>query len=69
MSREGWQKVFETSLLHQAEIVRDFLENHNIGAILLDKRDSMYHFGLYEIMVHRDNVLRATTLVKNNIEF
>ncbi|MDN5204432.1 DUF2007 domain-containing protein [Fulvivirgaceae bacterium BMA10] len=65
----GWQSVFKTELDFRAEIVKDFLINKDISAVIVDKKDSSYRLGLYEVHVPAEDVLRAINLINNDIKF
>jgi len=62
-----WQTVFSTSLLHKAEIVKGVLEEHNLNPVIIDKQDSMYKFGYFEVLVNPDEVIKAIKIVENEI--
>lgn len=47
----GWEKILETSLSHRAAMIRGLLEDNNIPVVVLNKQDSSYLFGYYEIYV------------------
>lgn len=66
---EKWQKVYKTEIRHRAEIVKAVLEDHDLSPILIDKKDSAYQFGHYEIMVLPENVLVALKLIQDEIIF
>ena len=64
-----WQKVYSTEKIYRAEIVKDTLANHNIVAVVIDKKDTAYQFGHYEVHVKTDDVLWAIKLIENDIQF
>ncbi len=66
---EKWQSIYKTDKLYRAEIVKDFLSDQHIQPIIVDKKDSAYQFGYYEIMVTSDEVLRAIKIIENEIKF
>ena len=66
---KNWQVVFRSSDPYRAEIVKAKLENFEISAVLLNKKDSNYHFGNYEVCVSPDEILRAIKLVEKEIKF
>ena len=45
-------------------MVRQMLTNHNIQSFLVNKQDSSYKFGVVELYVNRDNVIRAKKLIQ-----
>jgi len=66
----NWQKVYSSTLQHQAEIVKDILEEHGLHPILLNKRDMLYNnFGEFEVMVNPDEVMKALKIIKDDIVF
>ncbi|MBD8489625.1 DUF2007 domain-containing protein [Echinicola sp. CAU 1574] len=67
---EKWQKVFESAILIRAEIVKGVLLEHDITAIVLNKKESVYQLhGSYHVMVTSENALEAVNIIKNEISF
>lgn len=66
---DKWEKIFETSFQHRAEIVRDYLEQQGFSAVIINKQDSSYHFGKYELYVPVKDAIIAKTIVVNEISF
>jgi hypothetical protein len=65
-----WQKVFSSEQSYRAEIVKDFLEDSSIQAVIVNKKDSSYNnFGAHEVHVATDDVMRAIQIIKNDIDF
>lgn len=60
---ENWvkHKVYQNSV--QAEIVKQMLIENDIPAVLLNKQDSSYLFGVIELYVEREYQLEATALI------
>lgn len=65
----NWQAVYKTDQLYKAEIVKDFLQNSSLHPIIVDKKDSAYLIGYYEIRVVNDDVLRAIKLIEDDVKF
>lgn len=63
---DNWEKVYITGQLHQAEIVKAVLEDHDIEASIIDKRDSSYLFGDAEVYVQQKDVAEARRLITEN---
>lgn len=42
---EGWTCIFTTNHLHEAELIKGMLEEHQIVAITVNKQDSVYLIG------------------------
>ncbi|MBK6265780.1 hypothetical protein JKA74_12110 [Marivirga sp. S37H4] len=64
-----WQSIFTTDKLYRAEIVKDFLSDQQLQPIIVDKKDSAYQLGHFEVMVTSDEVLRAIKIIENEIKF
>lgn len=65
----NWQKIYGTTNLPQAEIIKNLLKEHDIQAIILNKRDSAYNmFGEVEVLVLRKDVIKAIQLLKHELE-
>lgn len=58
-----WVKVYSTSMLYNAEIIKQLLADHNIPAFVLNQKDSFYHFGDIEVCVRAADVVRAKHLL------
>ncbi|WMJ72483.1 DUF2007 domain-containing protein [Cytophagaceae bacterium ABcell3] len=65
----NWQKVYSTDKHHRAELVKDVLADNQIEAVIINKKDSSYHFGEFEIHVTRDNVIKALKIIEDEIKF
>ena len=61
---KDWIVVYTTNKLYQAELFREFLGEHNIGSMIINKQDSSYKFGNIEVYAKRENILKAKMLVK-----
>jgi hypothetical protein len=59
-----WVNVFVTSQPYRAELAKQVLEQSDIDAVLLNKRDSFYHVGDIEVHVKQDNVIKAKNVLK-----
>lgn len=70
MKKDDWQKIFKTEQAHKAEIVKDFLADHDIQSVILNKRDSSYNnFGNYEIFVSNSDKEQAQSLINEYVSF
>ena len=69
---KNWIKVYETSLLHKAEIVKAVLIDHQIEAVILNRQSSS-HISLntgndVEVYVQNTSVIEAKHLLaKHNL--
>ena len=64
-----WQTIYKTEKPYQAEIVKGILNDRGINSVIVNKQDSSYHFGFYEVNVERENVLEAIQIIENDINF
>ena len=64
-----WQKVYQDPQQYRAEIVKDILVDHDLDPVLVDKKDSAYQFGHFEIHVAADHVMRALKIIDEEIKF
>lgn len=66
---KNWKTVYKTDKLYQAQIVKDYLQDKELQPIIVDKKDSAYQLGFYEIVVTVDEVMRAIKLIEDDIKF
>ena len=58
--KQDWVKIFSSSFLHKAEILKSILEGQNIVSVILDKNDSSFKvFGQYELYVRNEDAEAA----------
>ena len=62
---KDWVHVFSTTMEHISEIAKSVLEDNDIECILLNKKDSSYHFGEIEVYVKQNKVVKAKYLLKD----
>jgi hypothetical protein len=65
----NWQKVFSDNLEYRAEIVRAVLDDKGLNPVLINKKDSTYHFGQFEVHVEPSDVLEALKIIRDDIKF
>jgi transcription termination factor Rho len=65
----NWQKVYATTNPYQAEIVKGVLEAHALSAVILNKKDTSYHFGICEVYVSADDTIKALKVIGDEIKF
>lgn len=64
--KADWVKVYETPSLSNAEIVKGNLEENEIDAVIMNKKDSSYlTFGQIEVYVKPDDEQAALKLISN----
>jgi len=62
---EDWVLIFETNKDFEAELIKGMLKEHDIEVFIMNKQDSLYLIGNFEIYVTRDDVMKAKTLILN----
>ncbi|MCK5692705.1 MAG: DUF2007 domain-containing protein [Bacteroidales bacterium] len=56
--------IFSSGQPYKTEMARQMLTDHNIQSFLVNKQDSAYKFGVVELYVNRDDVIRAKKLIQ-----
>lgn len=64
-----WQKVYEDNVAYRAEIVKAILEERDMNPVMMNKKDTSYQLGHFEIYVSPDHTLRALHIIKEEIKF
>ncbi|MBN1598102.1 MAG: DUF2007 domain-containing protein [Bacteroidales bacterium] len=64
---KNWVCIFKSNTAYLAEIAKDVLIEKEIDAVVINKQDSNYHFGFYELYVERNNAVRGKYIL-NAIE-
>jgi hypothetical protein len=65
----NWRRVYSTKQPYRAEIVKAVLEDKGMHPVLVNKKDSNYHFGFYEVYVAPDFVIPAIKIIEDEINF
>lgn len=63
-----WKTIYVGNLLPSVELRRLILEEQNIPAVILNQRDSSYHFGTIELKVRTEDSERASQLIADSQE-
>jgi hypothetical protein len=63
---QNWTKVYTTSDPTKAELSKQLLEESGIEAVLLNKQDSSYHFGVVQVLVPEKDSQAAQKLLSDN---
>lgn len=62
---EGWTCIFTSAHLHEIELLRGILEDHQITSIVINKQDSSYLFGDIELYVSVEDAFNAIQIIKS----
>ena len=65
----SWQCIYQTEKLYRAEIIKSILQDKGIDAVVVNKKDSYYHFGQLEVHVNPDKVIRSIKIIEDEIKF
>ena len=60
---KNWVKIRTYSKAIEAEIVKQMLEENGVAAVLLNKQDSSYLFGMIELYVNQEDEAIAQVLI------
>ncbi|HNW89471.1 MAG TPA: DUF2007 domain-containing protein [Bacteroidales bacterium] len=63
--KNDWVLIYETDKNFEIEIIRGMLEEHGIDAVIVNKKDSVYLIGNFELYVSSDDLMLAKTLIMN----
>ena len=64
--QKDWIVIYRTGELHQAEMVKQIIQQNGIDAVIMNKKDSSYIiFGDIEVLVKPENETAALQLLKN----
>ena len=66
---DSWQKVYSDTAEYRAEIVRAVLADRDMKPVLLNKKDSAYQLGHFEVLVAPEFVLKALKIINEEIKF
>ena len=65
----NWVKIFSCDQYHKAEIVRSVLEEEGLTPVIMDKKDSLYLIGNYEVHIPATDLMEANRIIRNKINF
>ncbi len=68
---KDWTIVYKSPISSRAEIVKGVLNEHEIEAVIVNKKDSTLHFshGQVEVLVPNKKVISAKKIVEDEITF
>ena len=58
-----WVVAYSSSDIFKAEIIKNMLLSNNIDAILMNQKDSSYHFGVAEVYTKQDDIEKAKKFI------
>ena len=63
--QEHWTAIYSTDQLYQAEFVKRTLQQFGIEAVIMNQKDSSYHFGEITVMVNVSDQDKAIEILKS----
>ena len=64
---KDWICIYTSQKQHDAEIIKGLLTFNEINSVVVNKQDSSYMFGEFEVYVSRNDEAKAkTVLLENN---
>lgn len=63
---KNWKKIWSTTNLIEAEIIKQMLLENEVHAVLMNKQISPYNFGTVELYVHEQQAEAALRLMADN---
>tara|TARA_A100000164_G_scaffold305414_1_gene281608 strand:+ start:677 stop:871 length:195 start_codon:yes stop_codon:yes gene_type:complete len=58
-----WVVAYSSSDIFRAEIIKNMLLSNNVDAILMNQKDSSYHFGLAEVYTRKEDIEKAKKFI------
>ncbi len=66
---KDWIKVYTTNDAMKADLVKDLLENNDIPAVVLNKKETLtVIIGYAEVYVEREDAVKAINLIKSTFD-
>ena len=65
----NWQKVYEDAQEYRAAIVHSILKENFLDPVIVNKKDTNYQFGSFEVHVAPDHVIRALKIIEDEVDF
>jgi len=60
---DNWVVIYSSDQLYEVEMVRNYLNDHGIECVVMNKKDSAYMFGDIEVYVPTEEAFRAKQLI------
>jgi hypothetical protein len=62
--QSDWVMVYSTDQMYKALFMKERLLEENIGAFIINKRDSAYAFGDVELYVRPEDAVKSIHIIK-----
>ena len=60
---DNWVIIYSSDQLYEVEMVRNYLNDHGIECVVMNKKDSAYMFGDIEVYVPTEEAFSAKQLI------
>lgn len=60
---DNWVVIYSSDQLYEVEMVRNYLNDHGIECVVMNKKDSAYMFGDIEVYVPTVDAFSAKQLI------
>ncbi|MCB0805317.1 MAG: DUF2007 domain-containing protein [Bacteroidales bacterium] len=60
---QNWVKIYTTGVPYKVELLKGLLQENEIEAVIINKKDSAYLFGELELYVRVDQVVKARHII------
>ena len=60
---KDWVNIYTTTVIYKAELLKGLLEENEINAVIINKKDSAYLFGDVELYVASNDAVKAKHLI------
>jgi len=59
----NWEKIYSHTYMHKVEITKAVLKEFDIESVIVNKKDSAYLFGEFELYVNAEDVINAKQII------
>ena len=60
-----WVCIYTSGSQQSAEMIKGLLTHNDINSVVVNKQDSLYKFGEFEVFVNRGDVVKAKFILKD----
>ena len=61
-----WVSIYTSGSQQLSEMIKGLLTHNEINSVVVNKQDSLYKFGEFEVFVNREDVVKAKFVLKEN---
>ena len=64
---KDWVSIYSSASQQESEMIKGLLTHNEINSVVVNKQDSLYKFGEFEVFVNRGDEEKAKFILNNNI--